>query len=176
MRFRPLLLLSLLLAVPALVAAAEPGRLVLPDFSGLAKKATQSVNVTLDPSMLRTASGFLGSRDNAQLHHLVDGLRGIYVRSYHFAHAGAYSRADVKMIEDQLVAPLWQPLVSVHDRKHGSDVDIYVCREHGVTEGMAILTAKPRELTVVNIVGEIDLSKLAQLQGQFGVPNVGAGK
>jgi hypothetical protein len=179
MRSRILLLLSLLLALPPWAAAADPGRLVLPDFAGLARKATQSVDVTLDPSMLRTASGFLSGRDDAQVRSLVRGLRGIYVHSYQFAHEGAYSQADVKMIESQLTASCWKPLVSVHDRKSASgtsNVEVYVCREHGVTEGMAILAAQPRELTVVNIVGEIDLSKLAQLQGQFGVPKVGLGR
>jgi hypothetical protein len=34
---------------------------------------------------------------------------------------------------------------------------------------MAIITAKPRELTIVNIVGQIDLAKLGQLQSQLGV-------
>ncbi len=160
-------------------AASDPGRLLLPDFTGLARRATQSVDVTLDPAMLRTASDFLGGRDQAKVRSLVSGLRGIYVHSYQFAHDDAYSKADVRMIEAQLTAPRWRPLVSVHDDKRGSgtgDVEVYVCREHGITEGMAIVAAQPRQLTVVNIVGEIDLSKLAQLQGQFGVPRVGLGK
>jgi len=37
---------------------------------------------------------------------------------------------------------------------------------------MAILTAEPRELTVVNIVGQIDMDKLGELSGKFGVPSV----
>ena len=41
------------------------------------------------------------------------------------------------------------------------------------TDGLVILAAQPKQLTIVNIVGSIDLAKLAQLQGQFGVPNVG---
>ena len=37
---------------------------------------------------------------------------------------------------------------------------------------LAILVAEPRELTVVNIVGPIDLTRLAAMRGQFGIPNV----
>jgi hypothetical protein len=41
---------------------------------------------------------------------------------------------------------------------------------------MAIITSKPRELTIVNIVGSIDLAKLGQLQGQLGVGLGAAGE
>jgi hypothetical protein len=36
--------------------------------------------------------------------------------------------------------------------------------------GMAVLVAESRELTVVNIVGPIDIEKLSQLEGHFGIP------
>ena len=32
--------------------------------------------------------------------------------------------------------------------------------------------AEPREFTVVNIVGPVDLEKLAGLEGQFGIPHI----
>lgn len=51
--------------------------------------------------------------------------------------------------------------------------DIYLRRNGDHTDGVAIIAAEPRELTIVNIVGSIDLSRLVQLQGQFGVPKVG---
>jgi len=165
------------LALPALAAAAEPGRLQLPDFSALSKKATQSVDISLDPSLLRLASGVINSNSSdangAALNGLIQGLRGIYVRSYTFDKPGEYSKADVKAVQAQLLAPGWQPIVSTHDFKQGSNVDIYVLRHGNRTDGIAIVAAEPLELTIVNIVGSVDLAKLAQLQGQFGVPKVG---
>jgi Domain of unknown function (DUF4252) len=176
MRLRPLLLTCALLALPALAAAADPGRLQLPDFSALSKKATQSVDISLDPSLLHLASGAISSDsggNNPAVNDLIKGIRGIYVRSYTFNRAGEYSKADVKAIQAQLLAPGWQPVVSTHDLKQGSNVDIYLLRNGDHTEGVVILAAQPRQLTIVNIVGAIDLAKLAQLQGQFGVPKVG---
>ena len=38
--------------------------------------------------------------------------------------------------------------------------------------GLAVLATDPKELTVVNIVGPIDLEKLTQLEGQFGIPDL----
>jgi len=150
--------------------------LQLPDFSGLSKKATQSVDISLDPSLLHLASGVINSNsggNGAAINDLIQGLKGIYVRSYTFDKPGEYSKADVKAIQAQLLVPGWQPIVSTHDLKQGNDVDIYVRRSGNRTDGVAIVAAQPLQLTIVNIVGEIDLAKLAQLQGQFGVPKVG---
>ena len=179
MRFRsnfPVCALLVLLALPAVAAAQDPGRLQLPDFTSLSKKATQSVDISLDPSLLGLASAAIDN-DNAAngpaVHDLIKGIRGIYVRSYTFDRPGEYSKADVKAVQAQLLAPGWVPIVSTHDLKQGDNVDIYVLRSGNRTEGLAILAAEPRELTIVNIVGSIDLAKLAQLQGQFGVPKMG---
>ncbi len=38
--------------------------------------------------------------------------------------------------------------------------------------GLVIISAEPRELTLVNIVGPVDLDKLASLEGQFGIPRM----
>jgi hypothetical protein len=118
------------------------------------------------------ASGILATSSNpntAVVKDLASEVHGVYVRSYRFDEDGAYSKADVDAIRAQLVAPTWVSLVSTHDRKQQSDVDIFVNRTGDRTAGMAIITAKPRELTIVNIVGQIDLAKLGQLQSQLGV-------
>jgi hypothetical protein len=41
--------------------------------------------------------------------------------------------------------------------------------------GLVVLSAEPRELRVVNIVGPVDLEKLASLEGQFGIPDLNLG-
>jgi hypothetical protein len=179
MRFRSLISVGAfvaLVALPALASAADPGRLQLPDFSALSKKATQSVDISLDPSLLHLASGAINNDsggNGAAVNDLIQGIRGIYVRSYTFDKSGEYSKADVGAVVAQLLAPGWQPIVSTHDLKKGDKVDIYMRRSGDRTDGLVIIAAEPRELTIVNIVGSIDLAKLAQLQGQFGVPKVG---
>lgn len=178
MRLRSIIVASALLALPALAVAADPARLQLPDFSALSKKATQSVDISLDPSLLHLAglavdSDTGGDANDRAVGDLIRGLKGIYVRSYTFDRPGEYSKADVKAVVAQLLAPGWQPVVSTHDLKGGSNVDIYLRRNGNTTDGVAIIAAQPRELTIVNIVGSIDLAKLARLQGQFGVPKIG---
>jgi len=181
MRFRSVILLSGLLTLAPVIAAAQPGqlaqpgRLALPNFSALAKKASQSVNISLDPSLIGLAAGVLSADSNpndAAIKDLISGLQGVYVRSYTFDHDDAYSQTDVDAVRAQLTAPGWAPLVSTHDRSQQSDVDIFVRRSGRSTQGMAIIAAQPRRLTIINIVGPIDLAKLAQLQGRFGVPRI----
>jgi hypothetical protein len=168
----PLLALAVLLGPPAV--AAPPGPLRLPSFDGLAAKASKSVNVTLDANLLGVASGFLSSDDpgDAAAKDVIQGLKGIYVRSYTFDTDFAYPVAEVEVLRKQLSGAGWQPLVVAHDSKEGSRVDIYLSVEQGMTNGLAIIATSPRELTIVNIVGAIDLAKLHRLEGRLGVPKL----
>jgi len=46
----------------------------------------------------------------------------------------------------------------------------------GPIGGLAVIATDDRELTVVNLVGPVNLDKLAKLEGQFGVPELGIEK
>jgi hypothetical protein len=154
-------------------AAPDP-RLVLPEFTGLSQKATQSVTITLDASLLSLASGFMNGNDpgDAATQQIIKGLRGIYVRSFTFDHDFAYQESDVEAVRKQLEAPGWNRLVQTRSKKTHADVDIYIMVDNKQAIGLALISSEPREFTIVNIVGAIDLDKLRKLEGQFGVPKV----
>ena len=44
--------------------------------------------------------------------------------------------------------------------------------ENGKVSGVAILASEPRQLTVANLVGNVDLDSLADLGGHFGLPKM----
>jgi hypothetical protein len=44
--------------------------------------------------------------------------------------------------------------------------------EGSAVRGLALLAADPKELTIVNIIGPVDLEKLSELEGQFGIPEL----
>lgn len=167
-----LLAATLLLLTTSVVAA--PGALTVPSFDALAKRATDSVNITLDSSILGLAAGFLdpSSPEDAAAREVISGLKGIYVRSYTFADDFAYPEAEVDMIRKQLSAPGWQRLVQVRNSKDHGNVDIYISTDQGKANGLAIIASEPREFTIVNIVGSIDLQKLHRIEGKFGIPNL----
>jgi hypothetical protein len=164
--------------LPALAAsaalAAPAAQLYLPDFDALAARATETVNISLDPSLLGLAASFLDSSnpDDAATKELIAGLRGIYVRSYTFGQDFAYPAAQVDLVRKQLAAPAWQRLVEVNSTRDRTHVQIYVAVDRGVANGLAIIASEPREFTIVNIVGSIDLAKLRRLEGKFGIPRL----
>lgn len=166
-----LLSLAWLLCEPA---RAADGRLTLPDFQALENKASEYVNVTLDSTLLQLAAGFLDADkpEDRAAKEIVDGLTGVYVRSFTFDADFVYSKADVDRVRKQLSGDGWQSLVVVRNRKDNTDVDIYVSTERGKTNGLAIIASEPRELTIVNIVGPVDLQKLHRLEGRLGIPKL----
>jgi predicted nucleotidyltransferase len=94
------------------------------------------------------------------------------VRSLTFDHDFVYQASDIEAVRKQLEAPGWNRLVQTRSKKTHEDVDIYVMVENQQAIGLALISSEPRELTIVNIVGAIDLDKLRKLEGQFGVPKV----
>lgn len=139
------------------------------DFSAT---AAETVDVTLDGQMLRLAAKFLANDpDDKDVAELVSGLTGIYVRSFTFDDKGSYTKADVERVRKQLGAG-WSRIVSSRSRD-GEDVEIWVRSKNDRVAGLVILAAEPDELTVVNLVGEIDIDKLSRLQNQFGIPALG---
>jgi hypothetical protein len=169
------LVLGLALAVPA--SAQDPARLLLPNLDTIAKRAADTVDVTLDASLLQLAASFMtgDDADEAAVRELLRGLKGIYVKSYEFDTDGAYSPADLDSVRAQLGRGSWTRLVSVTSSKERSNSEVYAWMDQGVSNGLAIISAEPRELTIVNIVGRIDLEKLRRLEGQFGIPKVPPG-
>jgi hypothetical protein len=158
-------------------ALAQGARLQLDNLDRLQKQATEVVNITLDQSMLQLAAGLLSTntKNEAQIKELVASLRGIYVKSFEFDQEGAYSPADIKAVRDQLEAPGWSRLVATESRKEQELVEVHAWRQGAETGGLAILVAEPKELTIVNILGTIDLNKLRALEGQFGIPKLPLG-
>jgi Domain of unknown function (DUF4252) len=167
---------SLLFAAPC--ARAQSGRIEINHLEKLADKAAEVVDVTLDGPLLQLASKFMSDRrgsDEAAAKDFIQHLKGVYVKSFEFDKEGEYSQADVDVIRKQLRAPLWQRTVEVRSKRDGDNAEIYLMTGggDGAINGLAILCADPKELTVVNIVGPINLDKLAELDGEMGMPRLG---
>ena len=63
-------------------------------------------------------------------------------------------------------------MVNVVSKKEGN-LEVYLQFAGEMINGLAVLHTDDKELTVVNIVGPVDLDKLAQLEGQMGIPDLG---
>jgi len=171
-----------LAAATALSAPAAFGanpELTLPNFSHLRGVASESTDITIDGFLLRIAKKFAkhgvheGDQEAAAALELIQDIKSVRVRNFAFDSDNAYSRADIDNVRKQLRAPGWSSLVTIHKRgDDGEDVDVYVCMENDKVMGLAVIAAEPREFTIVNIVGSIDLAKVSQLGGEFGIPEL----
>jgi hypothetical protein len=144
----------------------------------LAAKASETVDLSLNGATLQFAAKFLDSKDpdEAKVKKLIGGLEGIYIRTFEFKRAGEWSEADLEAIRKQLRATEWSKIVGVKSSQDGENAEIYVRNENKKITGVAILASEPKELTVVNIAGAVDLDSLADLGGHFGIPKVEMGK
>ncbi len=174
-------IVALLLATQMMAFAQDwdPGGVL----KKLSARASNTVDVTLDRSMLQFASGFLDSKDpnQAQAKKLIANMKGIYVHSFEFDKPGEYSDQDVAAIKNALKGPEWSRIVDVVSKTEGQNVQVYFHKQGNKFEGLVVIATEPTELTFVDLVGPITPEDLRALGGQFGIPKVqidkdGAGK
>jgi Zn-dependent alcohol dehydrogenase len=162
---------ALMFMLAAAPAAAQ--QLKLDNLDRLASGARQVVDVTIDQQLLQLAAKFLSaarSADEAEIKEIVKDLKGVYVKRFEFDADGRYSTADLDPILKQLRTPGWSRIVGVTSKTDGQNVEVFIMFDDSVIKGIAVVAAQPRELTVVNVIGPIDVDRLSRLQGHLGVP------
>lgn len=180
---RVMIILVKLVCLPliyALTAAAatygQQAKVEIGNLAQLEAKAAEVVDVNLDERAIQMAAKVLSGKrspDEAKIKELITGLKGVYVKVFEFDHAGEYAEADLNPVRTQLTAPGWTRIVGVRSKREGQRVEVYLMGEVDKVQGLTIISAEPRELVIVNIVGPIDLEKLSELEGNFGIPRLG---
>ncbi len=121
--------------------------------------------------MLAFAAKFMndGDKDDAATRQLIQGLDGIYVREYEFDKTGAYSPEEVAKLRTYFETSEWSPIVHERESKSGETTDVMMKTVNGESRGMFILSAEPKELTIVLILGPINMDQLGELKGIGGL-------
>ena len=128
---------ALVAAALILPASAQNARIQIQSLEKLAAQATEVVDVTLEGPVLKMAGKFLGSDPEAR--QLVQGLTGVFVRSFAFDKPGAYQQADVEAIRAQLQGPAWARIVSVRGKKEKEQVEVYLLSDgSGNPQGLVV--------------------------------------
>lgn len=168
----PLVALLLIIAT-SFVARAQDSRIQMAGLDHLAAKASQTVDVSIDERLIRIAAKVFSDQkeDEREIKKLLTGLKGIYVKSFEFETEGQYVAGDVETIRTQLRGPGWSRMVGVKSKKEGN-FEVYLLMNAEQVGGLAVLHTDQKELTVINIVGPVDLEKLARLEGQLGIPDL----
>jgi hypothetical protein len=138
-----------------------------------AGKTSETVEVNLDGALLGFAARFMNDRDpeEAKAKQLLQDVKAIYVRVWKFEREGDYGPPEIEAIRSELKG--WSKVVDVRSARNQSDnAGVYIQLAGDKIQGLVVLAAEPRELTLVNIVGAIDPERLRDLGGNLGIPKL----
>lgn len=171
-----LIFFSLLLALCTdATTFGQSARLQLDHLDRLNSIADQSVDVTVDQKVLNLAKIFLAKTkdpEQQKVRELIGEIEGIYVKHFKFESAGQYALSDIESIRTQLNGPGWSRMAGVRSKRNKQNLDVYTMIQGSKIGGLAVIAAEEKELTVVNIIGPIDLEKLMSLEGSFSIPSL----
>lgn len=161
--------IGLMLAVLTLPLMAQ--EIDLSFLKGLEAKAREASNIDLGPEQMGLIKGFSGLI-GGDLGDVATGLKRVKVYSLEFDKEGMYNLADAENVRAKVKSDAkWLSMMSVKEK--GGFTEIMMHKgANGESDGILILVAEPRELTVVNIVGALDMTKLSKLGGKFGIPKI----
>ena len=151
---------TMLTATASLVlASAIAGAQTLDlNFDKLSAKAKEKAEVTLDGSLLTQALQKAPDKVKGS----VANVSRLLIRHYEFEKSGEYSDADLDAVRKQVSgASGWSRILGSKEDKES--VDIYVLNQGGKPGGFLLIAAEEKELTVVHVVGSIDLASLKEV-------------
>jgi hypothetical protein len=170
-----LILPGLLLVMLAAQATAQDAHIQMSQLDRFNDMADKVISVDVSEGLINLALSALRpdrSPNEAKIKEILAGLKGVYVKRFEFEKEGAYSASDVDYIRSQFNGPGWVRVAGVRSKREGN-YDVVMMYEGSIIKGLAVLAAEPRALTVINVIGSIDVAKLRDLEGSFGIPRFG---
>lgn len=166
---------ALFLLAATTANAQDEARLHFENLNKLENKAADVVEVNIDGKLLETAKRVMvkaGDPDAKKVAQAISGLRGIYVRVYDFEKENEYDIADVDDIRSQLKSPGWEKLANVRSKKDNQKIDVFTMFTGDRMSGVAVVISESKSITLVNVVGPIDLETLAEMSGKLSIPRI----
>ena len=124
---RRLLLIALIAGWTAAQLPAQLLQLRITGLDGLAAKAKESVDITLDSTCCRWPADSWRApaktvKTQPSIKHLLAGLKAITVRSFEFNEPGQYRMEDLEPIRAQLRTPGWSKIISAQSKDEISEI------------------------------------------------------
>lgn len=129
------------------------------NFDALSAKAKSKAEVTLEGSILAQALQMAPEKIKGA----AANVSRVVVRHYEFEKSGEYSDADLDTVHKQASsASGWSRIVNV--KEEHENVEVYMSMSpDGKPQGFLLIAAEPKELTVVQVAGSIDLASLREV-------------
>jgi hypothetical protein len=146
-------MLRWIFAVAIPIAAAQTLNF---DFSPLAVNATSKTEVNLDRAAMDALK--IDLKDAGPF----AGIETVFVHTYEYAKAGDYPSGALEPLRKQIAADSrWSRIVQAHEA--GENTDIYIQTRDGKLAGMIVIAEEPKEVTVVQIGGSVEMAKLQEV-------------
>ena len=171
-----------MLAMPTLAQTAQLPK-PSPIEKELAARASHVDEITLDKKMLSFATQFMNPKqsinplDEEATRKLMESLDGLYVRDFNFDKEGQFTPGQIEQLRAYYESSEWSPMVRNQDRKTGESSDVMIKLVNGESRGMFILDVEPKEVSIVLILGPVqmqDLQKVMRIAGRGSLPGGGA--
>lgn len=167
-------IVALGIVVSGVVAGSAYGQDSLPAPSpiekALAARASHVTEVTLDKNMLAFAAKFMKDDSDKEARNMVQNLKGVYVREYDFDKENSYTAEELEGLRKYFQGTDWSSMVHESTKGKAGGSDVFVKIINGRMEGLFVLDAEEKQLSLVLILGPIDVDKIGELGGNFGIP------
>ncbi|MEZ5346653.1 MAG: DUF4252 domain-containing protein [Pyrinomonadaceae bacterium] len=172
-------LILLTIFVSAIGASAQDARLRFDNLASLEKNASEVVEVNVDGKLLQLAKRVLlkvKDQDAQKIGKAIEGLEGVYVRSFNFDSENDYNIADVDSVRSQLSSPGWEKLARVRSKKDNQKIDVYMMFRGQDISGLAVILSEKKQIALINVIGPIDIDTLVELSGKMNIPEISISK
>jgi len=170
MRYWGSLALAMMLSVPAW--GFTSAKLDI-DTEELKSQADEVVEVNLDGKALEQGSKLLAVRSGISnsFKSVLGSIKGIYRFTYRFALGNPYGIDAMENLHRQMTDSGWAPMIDVQNRKESTGLTVYsYTSEDDSPNGITVISNDPSEITVLNLVGDVDLEALARVGETLGMP------
>jgi len=150
---------ALLAALASVPASAQKLNLNL-NFDAFAKNATEKTELSLEGPLLEMLRQKLaGDKEHQALFASID---QVSVHNYEYAKPGDYADIDLDPLRRQMASAAgWSRLLDVKEKDESTQ--IYVLMQGDKPAGFLLISAEPKELTVIHVAGSIQLAQLKEL-------------
>ncbi|HVI10499.1 MAG TPA: DUF4252 domain-containing protein [Candidatus Binatia bacterium] len=164
-----------LFAVLATVCVAQEQDAWVPQgIDTLRQSSSSHTGFSLDHSMLVLAAKL--DPDNEDLQRVIAGVSGVSVRNYRFQGAAAYDPESLKSVNDEYRTAGWKRVLDRHGKADAPEIkDVWVRMENKAIANVAVMVARPTEVTFVSVAGSISPEDVVKLGGHFGIPKIEGG-
>jgi hypothetical protein len=172
----PLTVLAALVALSGTILGQtqQSYDVVPPAIEALRQSAVSKSEFSFDHSMLALASKL--DSENEDLLRVIAGVNGISVHRYHFPEAWTYDPEALRSVEHEYHTAGWMQLVDKHDKEGlPRATDLWIHWQNEAISNVAILLARPSEVTFIEVSGSISPLDLSHLGGHFGIPKLEGG-